>query len=324
MNKYLKQTSLFALVAFSQPHIKADWNSWQRDPADKDTLNKAQRLAEQQIEKDMQPHNQNSDIKDAILNWKTPQSELIKQYLAFRYLSKSQACTEAENMAKDCTKDKSYELLLHKAAQEITKAETANEIIISDQGKEIIIKKVRDEVVSALRSLYNTPSSVLKQFTQGDYYSTTPKMERLVNQEVAKLPKAYITSKFTQKYFSENDITEVYPKGKIDAMRRKIDQGKVARDPACSICLEEFSKLGKRVNLDCGEWAHGHMCMGCAIKNIHLENDTQCPVCRHSFYKSDFPIEYFKENMNKYDFDILRHLDPELVRKIAVLFNKVQ
>lgn len=322
MIKHLKKTIVLACAVLAPQCVKADWYEWQRDPADQQTMKSAVLLAEQQFENDLKPHSQDPDIKDAILRWKTPQAELIRQYIGFQFLSKYQAKKLAETIASDFAKDKTVELMMHKAVKEITKSETANDIVISDQGKEIIISKIKKEVIDSLKRGYR-PSSVLQDFTKQDYYKIT-KMERLVAQEIAKLSQQYITSNFKEKYFSENDITELYPEGKVDAMRRKIEQGKVLREPACSICLEDFSKLGKRVNLDCGVWAHGNMCMGCAAKNIHIENDNQCPVCRNSFSRLDFSLKYLKENMNAYDLGILKKLDLETFNKISVLFSKVR
>ncbi len=298
------------LSLLAQSCIEAKYWNWDQDPADPEAV---KRIFEQTMESELQPHSQSEKVKNTIQNAKSNKANNFKQLVAWKYLSKYEAKSEAEQGGRDESINLALNIMYAEIGDQLDNAIKKQDKAATDEDLKRIYHKIKDVIKQKMRSAYR-PATVLQDFTKPDSYNTT-KIEQLVNQEVAKLP-----SNFKEKHFSENDIVEVYPQNKVDQMRLRVQQGKVWREDDCAVCGEEFSTLGKRVNLECG---HAIMCMKCAVASMHIYKKYNCPVCRAAIDPNDFSLRYLKSNMKEYDYKIFEKLDQNTMKQIMDLFKRV-
>lgn len=299
---------VFLLLIQSTSNAKF-WN-WFQDPADPEA---AKRIAEQQLDYELQPHNQSAEVKEAIQKIKSKKLEIIKQMIAFKYLSKSEAKSEAEQAAHDEAIDLALNIMNERITFALKQALAKHGKLISDEDLKKIYSKVNTEVIQKMKWA-SRPATVLQEYTKPDYHNQI-KIDTLVNQEVTK---AYPV--FAEKYFSANDIVEIYPENKISQIAVKKERGQLYREKECTICMESFNTLGKRINLECG---HASFCMKCTIAMLYIEKRHECPLCRAQIDLHDFSLRYLKSNMKEYDHKIIEKLDPNLMKKIRDLFNRI-
>ncbi len=93
---------------------------------------------------------------------------------------------------------------------------------------------------------------------------------------------------------SSNEIFEIYPDFKSDERNkdwhRKREQGKLYRENDCSVCLESFHDLGKRVTLFCGH----SICPSCLFSWLYESYRNSCPICRDKIEQDEFSKNYLR------------------------------
>jgi hypothetical protein len=302
MIKHFKQSIFFACVLLAHPSLYSATNywNWYKNKPDQKTFEDAEKAAKDKFEESLKPHNQTPEIKNLILNRKSAQAQRIKQTLALLYLSKTQTRDIAKNMAEEAAYDLALELMLNDVATKLGTAITAFGKQATEKDIEKILSIINKEFIGKLQKSY-TPGYVLEEFTKPDYTKSS-KIERMINQEVAKLP-----DNFQEVYVSENDIKEICANNDSALISVAKENGTLQRTSNCTGCGNSFNHVANRVNLRCG---HGTMCPACFIKRFYIDGNHYCnavvkeydkygneirKICNKKTEAADFPVSNLKK-----------------------------
>lgn len=328
--KYIFFTFLF----FSQL-IRADVWGWFNDPANRETFKSAKLIAEQEIEHLLQPHEQkNIRIKNSLLTKKEQKSKLIKKNLKNQLLSKKQAKDQAKILAQDYCVNFIAKEAVTDAKEVLKKNGYKNNDRISIEIAQIVYSTIKTQafivinkggrLTNSLQNLHETVKRMVEQEIE------TRKVHEMYSRTKRETP-----APFQQKKFTEQDIREVLPKTKVAEMRQKIertqgnpDKPEIWREKDCSICYEEFSDMGVRVNLPCG---HGSLCLKCLVtimqdteaknKNNMKHEECKCPLCRKPFDSNDYSADHLKQYADSYQMAFIKKTDPQAYNKIVSFFS---
>lgn len=152
------------------------------------------------------------------------------------------------------------------------------------------------------KSIYNQLTSEVDQIlTRREEYGG---LKKLIGNPLDTMIKSIIDRQlgitgFTGKKFDiGSDIYELYPqfitvdrKKEFDARR---EEGTLHQEDDCPICLEQFSKLGKRVTLYCGH----SLCPNDLNAMMYSSNDKHCPICRRDINPREFPQAHLRAHQN--------------------------
>lgn len=263
------------------------------DPLDQEAVNAVYHRTIQTIESELKAHEQAPHHKEFILNNKGIKASEASKYVQLAPVSKQFAIKEmSEELGKQYALLIAITLIAKDTEDALNAALSKQQQEITPQGKIYITQNVLIQFTNSLKHSYK-PGSTLQDFSRKSWYNNNEtKVEELVKKELSKLPSEFMVVR--EKYFSENDIHEIYGEGQSGLISQLKEKNKIYTEKDCAICTESFNKLGNRITLPCG---HRAVCAPCLAQHIHQYKKNTCPMCRAQFNTSAYSKEYLKKEM---------------------------